>query len=139
MGRSNAGAEDLIEHLDACSPEEARVRYLRIPLNAGGYDPGGAYWGQGAPLYCLHVAGLPVLWKRMAGMPDLSRSARRSIAELHGHAAALDLFDEAFQRAPWAYARAMLAKQDGKLVPLHTYLAWLRQGEDEYSTQNPEK
>ena len=139
MGRSKAGAEDLIEHLDACSPEEARVRYLRIPLNSGGYDHGGAYWGQGAPLYCLHVAGLPVLWKRMAGMPDLSRNARRSIAEIHGHAAALDLLDEAFPREPWAYARAMLAKQGVKLVPLHTYLAWLRQAGDESSTQQSEK
>ena len=136
MGRGKTGAEDLIEHLDACSPEEARIRYLRIPLNAGGYDPGGAYWGLGSPLYCLHVAGLPVLWKRM---PDLSRNARRSIAELHGHAAALDLLDEDFPREPWAYARAMLAKQENKLVPLHTYLAWLRQAWDESSTQQSEK
>lgn len=139
MGRGNAGTEDLIEHLDACSPEEARIRYLRIPLNAGGYDPGGAYWGLGSSLYCLHVAGLPVLWKRMAGMPDLSRSARRSIAELHGHAAALDLLDEAFPREPWAFARGKLAKQKGKLVPLHTYLAWLRQSGDSSSTQQAEK
>ncbi|MEN9358689.1 MAG: hypothetical protein RL095_224 [Verrucomicrobiota bacterium] len=139
MGRGKAGAEDLIEHLDACSPEEARIRYLRIPLNAGGYDPGGAYWGLGSPLYCLHVAGLPVLWKRMAGMPDLSRNARRSIAEHHGQAAALDLLDEAFPREPWTFARGMLAKQESKLVPLHTYLAWLRQGGDESSTQKSEK
>ena len=139
MGRGKAGAEDLIEHLDACSSEEARIRYLRIPLNSGGYDPGGTYWGLGASLYCLHVAGLPVLWKRMPGMPDLSRNARRSIAEIHGHAAALDLIDEAFPREPWAFARSMLAKQEDKLVPLHTYLAWLRQGGDESSTQQSEK
>jgi hypothetical protein len=22
-----------------------------VPINAGGYDPGGAYWGTGQPLY----------------------------------------------------------------------------------------
>ncbi len=137
MGRGKAGAEDLIEHLDACLPEEARIRYLRIPLNSGGYDPGGAYWGLGISLYCLHVAGLPILWKRLGGMQDLSPCARRLIAEIHGHAAALDLLDEAFPREPWAYARAMLAKEENKLVPLHTYLAWLRQGSTQ--TQQPEK
>lgn len=28
------------------------VRVFRVPINSGGYDSGGAYWGIGAPLYC---------------------------------------------------------------------------------------
>lgn len=30
--------------------EKLRVR--RVPLDSGGYDAGGAYWGIGSPLYC---------------------------------------------------------------------------------------
>lgn len=26
-----------------------------VPLNAGGYDRGGAYWGHGAPLYAAYA------------------------------------------------------------------------------------
>lgn len=29
------------------------IRIFRVRLNSGGYDDGGAYWGLGAPLYCL--------------------------------------------------------------------------------------
>lgn len=31
---------------------EGKVRLVRVPINSGGYDPGGAYWGIGKPLYC---------------------------------------------------------------------------------------
>ena len=42
MGRAN-GMIDVDERL-----------YLRrVPINNGGYDSGGAYWGIGAPLYCV--------------------------------------------------------------------------------------
>ena len=37
-----------------CINEAETVKKLhleRVRLNSGGYDPGGAYWGQGAPLY----------------------------------------------------------------------------------------
>lgn len=35
------------------SDGEPRQLYLRrVPLNNGGYDPGGAYWGHGEPLWC---------------------------------------------------------------------------------------
>jgi hypothetical protein len=30
---------------------EAKLHLQRVPLN-GDYDPGGAYWGSGQPLYC---------------------------------------------------------------------------------------
>ena len=36
------------ERLD---PTAGRVTLRRVPINAGGYDAGGAYWGLGAPLY----------------------------------------------------------------------------------------
>lgn len=29
----------------------ARFYLRRVPINSGGYDAGGAYWGLGAPLY----------------------------------------------------------------------------------------
>lgn len=33
-------------------PKDRTVRVFRLPLDSGGYDPGGAYWGWGEPLYC---------------------------------------------------------------------------------------
>lgn len=30
-----------------------RLTIRRVPLDEGGYDPGGAYWGIGAPLFCV--------------------------------------------------------------------------------------
>lgn len=33
-------------------PETPRKFYLvRVPINSGGYDSGGSYWGTGTPLY----------------------------------------------------------------------------------------
>lgn len=29
----------------------AKLRLQRVRIDSGGYDPGGAYWGIGAPLY----------------------------------------------------------------------------------------
>lgn len=43
MGRVSSGALDL----------SRRLYLRRIPLNGGGYDRGGAYWGIGAPLWCV--------------------------------------------------------------------------------------
>lgn len=33
--------------------ETTRVRLTRVPLNSGGYDRGGAYWGHGDPIFCV--------------------------------------------------------------------------------------
>ena len=33
--------------------EDERCRLHRVPLDRGGYDPGGAYWGSGEPLWRL--------------------------------------------------------------------------------------
>ena len=35
-------------YLETCA---GRLRLVRIPLNSGGYDSGGSYWGLGQPLY----------------------------------------------------------------------------------------
>ncbi len=38
--------------------EPTKVPLRRVPLNSGGYDAGGAYWGLGAPLWhALSVDG----------------------------------------------------------------------------------
>lgn len=29
-----------------------KMHLARVPINSGGYDAGGAYWGLGDPLYC---------------------------------------------------------------------------------------
>lgn len=44
-----------------------KLRVYRVPLDRGGYDPGGAYWGIGAPLYCVEGPGDKVsdLWGRL--------------------------------------------------------------------------
>lgn len=33
--------------------EAGRLHLQRVPINSGGYDRGGAYWGLGAPLWCV--------------------------------------------------------------------------------------
>jgi len=36
----------------------AKSVYLsRVKIDSDGYDPGGAYWGIGTPLYCAHSDG----------------------------------------------------------------------------------
>jgi hypothetical protein len=39
----------------SCIPDDyngEKLHLRRVPLDSGGYDPGGAYFGQGTPLYC---------------------------------------------------------------------------------------
>lgn len=31
-----------------------RLHLVRVRLDSGGYDQGGAYWGHGQPLYCAY-------------------------------------------------------------------------------------
>ena len=38
-------------------PAGRTVLIANIPLDSGGYDCGGAYWGLGAPLYCATDGG----------------------------------------------------------------------------------
>lgn|SRR5574337_180263 len=44
MGRHNYG------HIEDCAPRTVRLFHVR--LDSGGYDDGGAYWGNGEPIYC---------------------------------------------------------------------------------------
>lgn len=44
MGRREQHADNKAEPI--------KLRLARVPLDAGGYDSGGAYWGVGQPLYC---------------------------------------------------------------------------------------
>lgn len=37
--------------------DDGKVRLYRVPLNRGGYDRGGAYWGLGLPVYCVETIG----------------------------------------------------------------------------------
>lgn len=39
-------------HKGELDEEECRMRLRNVPLDSGGYDRGGAYWGLGDPLYC---------------------------------------------------------------------------------------
>jgi len=45
MGRPLLGKDKSVP------PEAAPFSLRRVYLDRGGYDPGGAYWGLGAPLY----------------------------------------------------------------------------------------
>ena len=44
---SSMGRPDRIAEVETV----AKIHLERVVLNTGGYDPGGAYWGLGAPLY----------------------------------------------------------------------------------------
>lgn len=39
----------------AHAPSSHKVKLRKVPLDAGGYDPGGAYWGHGWPVWCAFV------------------------------------------------------------------------------------
>lgn len=47
MGRDSTSDRDLRQ----LAPEPVKLSLRRVPLDAGGYDSGGAYWGAGEPLY----------------------------------------------------------------------------------------
>lgn len=61
MGRSNVAPANW-----QADPEPRSLRLVKVPLDAGGYDAGGAYWGLGGkPLYCLATrAGEPLAFVR---------------------------------------------------------------------------
>ena len=41
----------------------AKIHLERVRLNSGGYDPGGAYWGHGAPLYVAWCDGQEMFFR----------------------------------------------------------------------------
>lgn len=79
MGRRSDNLSGLI-----VEPHE-KVTLRRVPINSGGYDSGGAYWGLGAPLYwwCVTQEG-----EESSGfLRACSRAAAKNhILELHPNA-----------------------------------------------------
>lgn len=78
MGRRNNDPAD--------APDELQIR--EVPIDNGGYDPGGAYWGTGAPLW--HVTDgeeydtylrASLRDKAMAHFPDCSFTAPTSLTD----------------------------------------------------------
>lgn len=44
-------------HCGPVDPDtDARFNLMKVRLDAGGYDPGGAYWGHGGPLYYFEAS-----------------------------------------------------------------------------------
>ena len=51
-GYSQYGAQMGRRDLNAINYDGGKLHLRRVPLDSGGYDPGGAYWGTGTPLWC---------------------------------------------------------------------------------------
>lgn len=51
MGRRGVLPQSLANAFALCALPGTRVRLVRVPLDRGGYDGGGAYWGSGEPLW----------------------------------------------------------------------------------------
>jgi len=60
----------------------SQVRAERVRLNQGGYDPGGRYWGQGAPLY--HVYDDSGTLDTHVRAPDAPTAKRRAVDDAGG-------------------------------------------------------
>ena len=58
-GYTQYGAQMGRRTINANNYSGERLHLRRVPIDSGGYDPGGAYWGLGAPLYCAfgHLEG----------------------------------------------------------------------------------
>ena len=67
-GASMGRRDNVAEALDV-----KKLHLERVRLNSGGYDPGGAYWGQGAPME--YMASLTILSPRPSTGCDSSMPA----------------------------------------------------------------
>lgn len=58
MGRPTRAQGDVL-------PSDPPMYLRRIPIDSGGYDRGGAYWGLGQPLYwaCNHDADVELFFR----------------------------------------------------------------------------
>lgn len=72
MGRRSDGSLD---------PEAGRFRLVRIRLNLGGYDAGGAYWGLGVPLWRAEDGDGRGLWFRARDRAAAKETLRRDYPE----------------------------------------------------------
>ena len=55
MGRADQAHPGLVD-------EPLKISLRRVPLDSGGYDSGGAYWGHGQPLYWVQSECGEVSW-----------------------------------------------------------------------------
>lgn len=56
-----------------------KFRLTRIPINAQGYDSGGAYWGLGDPLFFASADGsteVQEMWTRATDREDAKRKVK---------------------------------------------------------------
>lgn len=68
MGRSNRD--------NGCL--EGKVSLVSVPINSGGYDPGGAYWGHGQRLYCASGSEGGLKYLRAASREDAKKQLQDS-------------------------------------------------------------
>ena len=65
--RSRGASMGRLHDLDYEAGDRLTIR--RVPLDEGGYDPGGSYWGTGTPLFCVSKDGF-VTYLRAPGFED---------------------------------------------------------------------
>jgi len=81
------------------------VRLFRVPLDSGGYDQGGAYWGHGAPIYCF------------AQPPEQGQPCPRRFVRAHSRIEACleaEMPAALLLRPPFAEAKALAQKADAQ-------------------------
>lgn len=76
-GCSSRGADmGRTSTLPAVNVSNPRFHLVRVRLDSGGYDSGGAYWGHGKPLYrAVSVDKMPTAY-RMWGDGDITSTGR---------------------------------------------------------------
>ena len=71
------GECDAAVHAGDTLPTDRPLYLRRVPLDSGGYDRGGAYWGHGTPLWwCGNAAGDIDLFIRASSREDAKRIVR---------------------------------------------------------------
>lgn len=78
MGRRSRAHPGLVD-------EPMKFYLQRVPLDSGGYDSGGAYWGHGQPLYWYTAADTPEMAEfKLSDLPDafLRANNRKHAKEL---------------------------------------------------------
>ncbi|WP_144735268.1 hypothetical protein [Extensimonas perlucida] len=87
--------------------EPRSVHLFRVPLDSGGYDQGGAYWGHGTPIYCF------------AQPPEQGQPCPRKFVRAHSRIEACleaEMPAALLLRPPTAEAKALAQKADAQTV-----------------------
>lgn len=80
MGRPTARANNKYSIEPGADP----FHLVRVPLDKGGYDKGGAYWGLGEPLYYFEFSRVPDLCGYVRGRTR--DHAKAAVREIHPNA-----------------------------------------------------